>query len=104
MKPEDRKIIFQNLVNGIAPERLCVIFKCSEKEITDLFFFCIRKIKSYAFVRRLPAILVDTVAQAQNVRNRGMLIDILDKVDLDKAPLIKKVTNEFVNSNNMKVT
>jgi hypothetical protein len=85
----ERRLIFQNLANGVPPERVAQAFhRSSVKELMDDFRYVANKIKGYMFARTMPFIPFETPAEAK--RHRLQLFDILKKLNLDVVPLYSK--------------
>ena len=99
--PENQKLIFSNLVNGIPLMEVARAFKKSPREIQDDFQFVSQKIQSYAFERRMPYIACDTIGRAR--LNRLILLDLLEKINLEVLPKYKKITtNEVSHANDIR--
>lgn len=92
----ERKLIFQNLLNGVPVAQVAQAFhRASEKEVLEDFRFVALKIKCYAFQRAFPYIPMDTVAEA--AQNKMAILDILSKVNLDVLPVFSSVKVEGFN-------
>ena len=86
----ERKLIFGNLLNGVAPAQVAQAFhKASEKEVMQDFAYVALKIKCYAFQRAMPYIPCDTVAEA--MQNKILILGILDKLNLDVLPVFSSI-------------
>jgi hypothetical protein len=87
----EKKLIFTNLLNGVSVVECAKAFnKKTEKEVMDDFNFVALKIKSYIFVRVMPYIPLDTVAEAQ--ANKLQVLALLEKVNLEIVPAFKSFT------------
>ena len=77
-KGEERRLIFQNVANGVPVEKIMVAFLRSEKEVWDDVEFVGRKIREYRFRRHLPPL------EHQGIRairlNRKALLETLSKL------------------------
>ena len=75
---EERRLIFQNIANGVPLEKVMVAFCRSEKEVWDEVEFVGRKIREYRFRRHLPPL------EHQGIRaiglNRKALLETLSKL------------------------
>lgn len=75
---EERRLIFQNVANGVSIEKIKAAFHRSEKEVWDDVEFVGRKIREYRFRRHLPPL------EHQGVRaitlNRKALLETLSKL------------------------
>lgn len=72
---ETRRLIFQNLCNGVSVQQAMGAFQLSEKEVRDHFAFVARKIVEYRFRRTLPWIKCGTIGEA--IANRVALFKVL---------------------------
>lgn len=85
----DKKLIFQNLVNGVPPDRVAQAFRRRNiKEVMEDFLYVANKIRSYRFIRMMPYLPCETPAEARH--NRIHLFDILAKLNLDMVPRYTK--------------
>jgi len=75
---EERRLIFQNIANGVPVENIMVAFCRSQKEVWDDVEFVGRKIREYRFRRHLPPL------EHQGIRairlNRKALLETLSKL------------------------
>lgn len=74
---DTRRLIFQNLANGVRVEQVMAAFRMSEKEVRDHFAFVARKITEYRFQRAIPYLRCDSVAAA--VENKRPFFATLQK-------------------------
>lgn len=79
-----RKLVIENLVNGVPLEIVAQTFCKSTAEVMRDFDFALKKIKSYCFERALPAFICDNLAQAK--RQQQVFRHFLDRVNLEVAP------------------
>lgn len=96
---DPRALIFSNLLNGVPVAHVARDFGKSENEVLQTFGFVLRKIKSYAFERKMPSILASSVAEAK--RYRITCLSILPKLNLDKEPKFKQIHNEIITPDNV---
>lgn len=85
----ERRLIFQNLANGVPIAIVARDFHKQPFEVMDDFRFVVSKIKSYGFVRVMPYIPCETLELAN--KNRVFLFDLLEKLNLDNAPAIASI-------------
>lgn len=86
---ERRKLIFQNLVNGVPQEALRETFQATDKEIGGIFEYVTRKVRSYRFERGMPFVKCDTVDAAR--RNQALVLHTLERLNLSKDPKFSKI-------------
>lgn len=84
---DERRLVFLNLINSVPLKNVAESFNKTELEIKASFDYIIQKIKNYCFIKDVPAICCNTIAQAKAIRHS--IYPILDKVDLDKEPIYK---------------
>jgi hypothetical protein len=96
---EERRLIFQNIANGVPLEKVMAAFSRSQKEIWDEVEFVGRKIREYRFRRHLPPV------EHKGLRamrfNRRVLLETLDKLGpeyLSSELLIPKITVQELDS------
>ena len=89
----ERKIIFSNLLNKVPVQNIALAFNKTENEILLDFKYIIQKIKNYCFLNSVPPIFCDTLPEAQ--KNKYSIFPILDKLDLEKAPIYKITYKEL---------
>ena len=92
-KGEERRMIFQNIANGVPLEKVMATFYRSEKEVWDEVEFVGRKIREYRFRRHLPPL------EHQGIRairlNRKALLETLARLGpeyLSSELLLPKIT------------
>ncbi len=90
----DRKLIFANLLNGNDLTAVARVYHKSPKEIEQDFQYISQKIQSYAFERRMPYIACSTIFQAR--QNRIVLLELLEKINLDVTPVYSRITTSEV--------
>ncbi len=90
---EERKLIFSNLLNKVPLGNVAQAFNKTETEIQADFKYIIQKVKNYCFLNGHPAIICDSIEQAQ--RLRYSIFPILKSINLDKAPEYKITNKEF---------
>lgn len=74
----DRRLIFENVANGVPMEGVRAAFQRSQTEVDRELTFVGRKIKEYRFRRHQPPVPCDTV---QEMRwNRVVLLETLRKL------------------------
>ena len=99
MKADDRKLMVQNLLNGVSAQQVAQVFDKTEAYVSDLFNYSMVKIRSYLFERAMPPIPCDTLQKARE--NRMVLLGYLEKVNLDRSPKFKTVEYSAVDSTNL---
>lgn len=88
----DCGLIFRNLLNGVPAERVAEAFRLSPAEVQRDFDFVLRKIRSYAFEQRMPPVTVEHLAQARRPEHKLVLLTILDRLNLAKAPAFRHIS------------
>lgn len=89
-KAAERRLIFENLANGVGVEQVARDFgKNSIEEVMVDFRFVALKIKSYAFARLMPYIALDSVEHAR--QNRFVALTILAKLNLEVVPMFSSI-------------
>ncbi len=86
---EERKLIFANLVNGVARTHVMEAFKKSDAEIDAIFGFVATKVISYRFERALPYVNCRSLDDA--IRNRALVLHSLDRINLQTDAKFPKV-------------
>lgn len=88
-----RRMVFQNLANGVPLEKIRTDMKMSELEIEQAQKFVSRKITEYLVLRRQPPI---PCANVKEIRwNRRGLLAVLAKIgdiDLSSSLILRNVT------------
>lgn len=78
---EERRLIFQNVANGVPMDQVRATFKRSQTEIDRELRFVARKIREYRFRRYQPPVACDEV---KDIRwNRVALLETLRKLGSD---------------------
>jgi hypothetical protein len=72
---EERRLIFQNLVNGVPMENIKAAFRRSETEVWREVEFVGKKIREFRFRRHLPPLPVEGIQALR--RNRVALLETL---------------------------
>jgi hypothetical protein len=75
---ERRRMIFENVANGVNIDALKTTFRASPEEIQRETAFVARKITEYRFQRRLPPIQCSTLGEIR--ANRVILLASLSKI------------------------
>lgn len=99
---EERRLIFQNIANGVPMEKIKAAFSRSEKEIWDEVEFVGRKIREYRFRRRMPPLEVQGIKAIRF--NRLALLETLSKLGpeyLGSELMISKITIQKMDSPGM---
>lgn len=94
---EQRRLIFENAINGVPVEDLMVAFSRSELEVNREIAFVAKKIKEYRFRRAMPPLACETDTDRR--WNRRPLLDTLSKlgnVYLSTSLLIPKLAVQNV--------
>jgi hypothetical protein len=86
---EQRKLIVQNILNGAEFEDIGRAFDITEKELLDLFFLFVAKLRSYWMQRRIPYLPCESPSEAR--RNRIVLLHYLDRINLGVEPAHSKI-------------
>ena len=92
---ERRKLIFQNVANGVQVEDIMAAFSASREDIDRAVAFVAKKVKEYRFRRAAPPIPCDTVADIR--WNRLALLETISKLGpmwLSSELLLPKVTTQ----------
>jgi hypothetical protein len=95
-----RKLIVENLVNGVEMPDVCRAFKCSPEEATKAFEFAVRKIKSYCFERRHPAFICAGIGDAR--QQRQVFLHFLDRVNMVTTPKFPKLGAQPLDEDTLK--
>jgi hypothetical protein len=75
---EERRLIFENVANGVPTEQIMVAFRRSEADVMREVEFVARKIREYRFKRRLPPLACGTIKEIR--WNRPALLDTVTKL------------------------
>lgn len=75
---QERRLIFENVCNGVPIEKIMVAFHRSELEVTKEVAFVARKIREYRFRRRLPPLRCETMNELR--WNRLALLETVSKL------------------------
>lgn len=89
---EDRRLIFENVANGVPIQQIMSVYRRSEKEVMEEVRFVGKKIAEYRFRRHQPPLSCTTLNEI--FINRLALLDTLRKlgdVYLSTSLLIPKV-------------
>lgn len=99
---EDRRLIFQNLANGVPMEKIMAAFLRSEKEIWEEVEFVGRKIREYRFRRHLPPLECQGI-KAIRFNRQALLktVDMFGPEYLSSELILPKVHIESVDKANM---
>jgi hypothetical protein len=92
---QTRRLVFQNIANGVPPERLRAAMQLSELEVDQALRFVRRKITEYLVLRRQAPIACDDVRAMR--RNRRTLLGVLARIgdlDLSTELLLTKITTQ----------
>lgn len=89
---EDRRLIFENVANGVPIQQVMSVFRRSEKEVMDEVQFVSKKLAEYRFRRHQPPLSCDTLNDISF--NRRPLLETLRRlgdVYLSTSLLIPKI-------------
>jgi hypothetical protein len=75
---EERRLIFENVANGVPIEQIMVAFLRSEADVMREVEFVARKIREYRFKRHLPPLACGTIKEIR--WNRPALLDTVTKL------------------------
>lgn len=75
---EDRRLIFENVANGVPIQQVMSVYRRSEKEVMDDVKFVGRKIAEYRFRRHQPPLSCDNLNEIRI--NRRALLDTLRRL------------------------
>ena len=75
---EERRLIFQNIANGVRMETIMATFRRSEQEVWNEVKFVARKIREYRFRRHLPPLESQGAVAIRT--NRKALLETLAKL------------------------
>lgn len=75
---EDRRLIFQNVANGVPIQQVMSVFQRSEKEVMDDVVFVGKKIAEYRFRRHMPPLGCHTLNELRI--HRVALLETLRKL------------------------
>ena len=87
-----RRMVFQNLANGVSPEKVSEALRLSALEVEQAQTFVSRKITEYLTLRRQPPLPCATLKEIR--WNRRALLGVLAKigdVDLSSQLILSKV-------------
>ena len=99
---EERRLIFQNIANGVPVEKVMAAFLRSEKEVWDEVEYVGRKIREYRFRRNLPPLEHQGAVAIR--RNRVALLDTLSKLGREYLSgdfILPKITVQTLDSPGM---
>jgi hypothetical protein len=88
-----RRLIFQNIANGVPPEKVGEDFRLSQLEVDQARRFVANKITEYLVLRRQPPLPCDDVKAIR--WNRRPLLGVLMKIgdlDLSTQLILGKIT------------
>lgn len=88
--------IYRYLLNGVPVEKVMAGFGKTEREVMDIFRLVSRALYEYCFRRKQPLNVIDCVATA--VRQKGQLMPLLTKVNLDRGSAYGKLVQENIKS------
>lgn len=95
---QEKDLIFRNMLNGVDKLSIAQAFHKTEEDINEIFKFVVSKIKSYMFINVMPFMSLSSIDEAR--KNRLQALEILDKLNLDKAPkhakIIEQPLEEFI--------
>lgn len=96
---ERRRMVFENVANGVPMDQVRSAFKLSQTEIDKDLRFVARKIREYRFRRRMPPLACDGV---HDIRwNRVALLETLAKLGpeyLESDLIIPKIEIQSLSS------
>jgi len=75
---EDRRLIFENVANGVPIQQVMSVFRKSEKEVMDEVRFVGKKVAEYRFRRHQPPLACDTLNELRI--NRVAILETLRKL------------------------
>ena len=97
-----RRLAFQNLANGVPPERICANLRLSQLELEQAQAFVAKKITEYLVLRRQPPI---PCANLREIRwNRQSLLSVLAKIgdrDLSSQLILSRITVQAIDHPDM---
>jgi hypothetical protein len=88
-----RRLVFQNLANGLAPEQVMAALRLSELEVDKARRTVSRKITEYLVLRRQPPIACDGLTAIRF--NRQRLLAVLARIgdlDLSSDLILARIT------------
>lgn len=88
-----RRLVFQNLANGVPVERVMADLRLSALEVDQARRFVAKKIADYLFVRRQPPIPADSLT-AVRFHRRQLLVVLARLGDLDLSTDIIQLKND----------
>ena len=97
-RAQQRKLIVLNLINGVEAEDAARAFSCSREQVMREFEFAVRKMRSYCFERRMPAFLIENLAQARE--RREVFLHYLDRISFLRGPRHKKIGTQTITEEN----
>ena len=90
---QTRRLVFQNLANGVLLEQVMVDFKLSALEVDQIRRHVARKITGYLVLRRQPLIACDSVRELR--LNRRGLLGVLARIgNLDLSSDLILITDK----------
>lgn len=90
---KSRRLVFQNVANGVPPERVGADLRLSQLEVEQAVRFVTKKITEHLVLRRQPPIPCDDVRAIR--WNRRALLGVLAKIgdlDLSTQLILSKIT------------
>lgn len=75
---QDRRLIFENVANGVPIQQVMNVFRRSEKEVMDEVRFVGKKVAEYRFRRHMPPLGCDTLNELRI--NRAAILETLRKL------------------------
>lgn len=88
-----RRLVFQNVANGVPVERVMADMRLSEREVGQALRFVGRKVTEYLVLRRQPPVACEDVRAIRI--NRRQLLAVLVKIgdlDLSTELILAKIT------------
>lgn len=89
MEIDLRKLLYQNVSCGVAPEAAARALGLSEEKAADIFAEVGKKLGYFQIREAMPYVLCQTIQHAR--QNRKALLPILDKLDLDAPDIVRVV-------------
>lgn len=75
---EERRLIFENVANGVPTEQIMAAFHRSEADVMREVAFVAKKLREYRFKRHLPPLACETVREIRI--NRLALLETVGKL------------------------
>ena len=89
-RARDRRLIVQNLCNGVPLGDVAAAFKRTDKEILDDMKFVVQKVHAYCLGRGRQMLTLDDVGALR--LHRMIVLEILERLNLDVLPTYSKIT------------